>query len=56
MDGGTAGTDGVDGDVTSINGTTVLAGDSVDTNAQLDILASRVWAMVFTVKIDFELK
>ena len=48
---GTAGTDGVDGDVISFAGTTTYAGNQDIGNLQLDIAAGKVWAMVFTVRM-----
>lgn len=42
-------TDAVDGDAVSIVGSTIEAGDQSVANAQLDVAAGRVWAMVFTV-------
>lgn len=48
---GTAGTDAVDGDVVSAVGATVRAGNQVVGNLQLDIVAAKVWAVVFTVRM-----
>jgi uncharacterized repeat protein (TIGR01451 family)/CSLREA domain-containing protein len=50
-DGGTAGTDAVDTDVVGFAGTTIDAGDQDVGNAQLDIPADTVWALVFTAKL-----
>ena len=43
----------VDGDSVSYTGagTTIDAGDEVRANARLDILGNRVWAIVFSVKM-----
>ncbi len=49
---GTVGTDGVDGDVVSYTGSTLDIGDAIVANNQLDILAEKIWAVVFTVKIN----
>lgn len=46
-----AGTDAVDGDVVSITGTTIDVGNQAAANGQLDIAASKVWAMLFAVKV-----
>lgn len=46
-----ASTDAVDGDIVSITGTTIDAGNQNVSNAQLDIAANRVWALLFTVKM-----
>ncbi len=48
---GTAGTDAVDGDVVSRSGTTVYVGNQNAANAQLDIAANRIYAVVFTVRM-----
>ena len=52
-DGQAPGTDPVDGDVVSYLGasTTIDAGNGNQANAQLDMLAGRVWAMVLTVRV-----
>jgi len=50
--GGTAGTDGEDADPVSVTGTTIDAGDASAGNARLDLGAGKVWAMVFTVKVN----
>lgn len=52
-DAAAAGTDAVDADVASYTGatTTIDAGDQNVANGQLDIAANRVWAMVFTVRM-----
>ena len=50
-DGGTAGSDALDGDVVGFSGTKVYAGDQNAANARLDIAAGKVWALVFTVRI-----
>ena len=50
-DGGTVGSDALDGDVVGFSGSTVHAGDQNVTNARLDIAAGKVWALVFTVRI-----
>jgi parallel beta-helix repeat protein len=51
-EGGAAGTDAVDGDVVSVTGSTLDAGNQAAANAQLDIAAGKVWAIVFTVKMN----
>ena len=53
VDATTAKTDGVDSDAVSYTaGTkTIDAGNAHQANAQLDIAASKVWAISFTVKI-----
>ena len=52
-DGGTAGTDAVNGgDVVGFGGVTIDAGDEVAANARLDIAAGKVWALAFTVKVN----
>ncbi len=53
VDAGTGGTETVDGDVVSytVGSTTIDAGDRVQTNAQLDIPGNRVWAVLFTVRL-----
>jgi hypothetical protein len=48
-DGGTVGTDALDGDVVSIAGATIDAGDQNVANTQLDLPADKVWALVFTI-------
>lgn len=45
------GTDAVDGDVVSVSGNTVSAGDIVAGNGQLDIPANTAWGMLFTVTL-----
>lgn len=50
-DAGAAGTDGVDGDVASYSPAAVRAGNQVVANAQLDLAEAKVWAMVFTVRV-----
>ena len=53
MDGQAAGTDAVDGDTVSYTAatTTIDAGNQNQANAQLDIAATRVLAVLFTVKM-----
>lgn len=51
VDGGTVITDGVDGDVASIAGATIDAGDANVANGTLNIAANRVWAILFEVTI-----
>lgn len=53
VDGQTARTDGVDGDVASytVASKTIDLGNQAQTNLQLDIAASKVWAVLFTVKV-----
>jgi uncharacterized repeat protein (TIGR01451 family) len=48
--GGTVGTDGVDGDIVSRSGATLNIGNQSVGNGQLDLAASRVWAVVFSVR------
>ena len=48
--GGTAGTDGVDGDIVSRSGATLSIGNQSVGNGQLDLAAARVWAVVFSVR------
>jgi len=50
-DGGTAGTDAVDGDVVSFTGVTLDIGSQNTANAQLDIAGDRVWGVVFTIRM-----
>lgn len=50
-DAASARTDVVDGDAVSHSGNTIDAGNQSMGNAQLNILANRVWAVVFTVKV-----
>ncbi|MCP3980389.1 MAG: hypothetical protein GY716_13890 [bacterium] len=50
-DSGTVGTDAVDGDVVSLTGATVDIGNQIAANAQLDIAGSKVWAVVFTIRM-----
>ncbi len=47
---GTVGTDAPDGDVVSVAGATIDAGDGDAANLRLDVPAGRVWAMVFTFR------
>ena len=51
VDGVLASTDAVDGDVVSISGTMIDVGNQNVANAQLNIAANRVWALLFTVKM-----
>ena len=51
IDDNSASTDAVDGDVVSIAGSTIDAGNQNVANAQLDIAVDKVWAMLFTVKM-----
>ncbi len=53
VDAGTGGTETVDGDVVSyIAGSTTLdVGDRVQSNARLDLPGNRVWAVLFTVRL-----
>ncbi len=51
VDATAAKTDGVDGDVISISGSTIDAGNQNAANAQFDIAANKVLAVLFTVKI-----
>ena len=44
-------TDAVDGDVASITGSTIDAGNQNAANAQLDIAADMVWAILFSLKM-----
>jgi titin len=44
-------TDGVDGDVASVSGSTIDVGNQNAANGQLDIAADRVWALLFTVRM-----
>jgi parallel beta-helix repeat protein len=48
---GTAGTDAVDGDVVSYAAPTLHAGNQVAANAQLDLAAARVWALLLTARM-----
>ncbi len=50
-DSGTVGTDAVNGDVVSFTGVTLDVGNQNAANAQLDIAGGKVWAVVFTVKM-----
>jgi hypothetical protein len=50
-DSGTVGTDAVDGDVVSFTGVTVDIGNSSVANTQLDIAAGKVWAVLFTMRM-----
>ena len=47
-----AGSDAVGGDVVSFSGVTLDAGDQNAANLQLDITSDKVWAVVFTVKME----
>jgi uncharacterized repeat protein (TIGR01451 family) len=47
---GTAVTDAVDGDAASYSGATLDVGNQSAANAQLDLAAARVWAVVFSVR------
>lgn len=47
----TAGSDVVDGDAVSLSGSTINVGNQSQANAQLDIAASKVFAVLFTVKM-----
>ena len=52
VDSGTGGTDTIDlVDVVSFNANIVDAGNQTQANAQLDILADRVWAVLITVQM-----
>jgi hypothetical protein len=44
-------TDVIDADVVSISGSTIEAGSRFVGNGQLDIAANRVWALLFTVRM-----
>jgi hypothetical protein len=44
-------TDVIDADVASITGNTINVGNSVAANGQLDIAANRVWALLFTIRM-----
>ncbi len=44
-------TDAIDGDVASITGRTIDAGNQNVANLQLDVNADAVWAMLFSVKM-----
>jgi hypothetical protein len=48
---GTAGTEGVDGDVVSFGASTVRIGNQDVPNAQLNVPAGRVWALRFRVRM-----
>lgn len=50
-DSATVGTDAVDGDVASFTGVTLDIGNQNAANAQLDIAGNRVWAVVFTFRM-----
>lgn len=50
-DGGTVGTDPVNGDVVSFTVVTLDVGNSSVANAQLNIPAGKVWAMVFAIRV-----
>lgn len=49
---GTPGTDASDGDVVRFASSTVYVGDQAAGNARLDIQADKVWAVVFTVRME----
>lgn len=51
LTGGTPGTEAVDGDVVSFGGSTVRIGNQDAPNAQLDVPAGRVWAVLFRVRM-----
>jgi len=51
VDAVSASTDAVDGDVVSITGSTIDAGNQNAANAQLDIAVDKVWALLFMVKV-----
>ena len=51
MDGAAFLTDAIDGDVASITGSTIDAGNQNVANAQLNISANTVWAIMFSVKM-----
>lgn len=44
-------TDEIDTDVVSITGATISAGDRFVANGRLDIAANRIWALLFTVRM-----
>ena len=48
---GTVGTEAVDGDVLSFSGVTVNVGNQSVANSQLDVAANKVWAVVFTFRM-----
>ena len=48
---GTTATDAIDGDIASFGASTVNAGNQTVANAQLDIAAAKVWAIVLTVRM-----
>jgi|GEM_PF-2117771 len=48
---GSIATDTINGDVASISGSTINAGNAVAANGQLDIAANRIWALLFSVTI-----
>ena len=50
-DSGTVGTDVVNADLVSFTGVTLDVGNANAANAQLDIAAGKVWAVVFTVRM-----
>jgi hypothetical protein len=50
-DSGTVGSDAVDGDVVSFTGVTLDIGNQTAANAQLDIAGGKVWAVVFTIRM-----
>ena len=52
IDDNTASTDAVDGDDVSITGSTIDAGNQSVANGQLDLLADKVWAILFTVEVN----
>ena len=51
VDDNAASTDAVDGDVVSVTGTTIDAGNQNAANGQLDMTANKVWALLITVKM-----
>ena len=48
---GAVGTDGIDGDPISRSGATINLGNQNVGNAQLDIAAGKIYAVVFTVRV-----
>ena len=44
-------TDIIDADVASVSGNTVNVGNQYVANGELDIAANRVWALLFTVRM-----
>ncbi len=51
VDGAAFLSDAVDGDVASITGSTMDVGNQNAANAQFDIAADKVWAILFSVKM-----